>query len=251
MTSIAKPAESSVVASLSTKPSEPNGNSAYFSLKSLQFLEELREHNQREWFERNRARYETQLRDPFLNLIADLAAPLKRISPDFVADPRPTGGSMMRIYRDIRFARDKRPYKTSLAAHFRYAKGKDGATPAYYLHVEPGRSMIGGGLWRPSAFALGKVREAIVAEPESWRRVTSGADFCSSCGMTGESLKKAPRGYDPSHPLIEDLKRKDFAVSSALNDGQVTSPELFEAITDAFRIAAPFVEFLIKAVEAP
>jgi uncharacterized protein (TIGR02453 family) len=225
-------------------------NGAYFTAEALHFLEELREHNQRDWFQANRARYESQLREPFLNLIAALQAPLKKISPNFVVDPRPTGGSMMRIYRDIRFSRDKRPYNTSLAAHFWFADVKEGATPAYYLHIEPGHSMVGGGIWRPSTEALGKIRQAIVNQSEKWRRITAGVAFGSSCGMAGESLKKAPRGFDPDHPLIEDLKRKDFAIKSTLSDRHVTSPDLLDDLTDAFRATAPFVQFLVEALEA-
>jgi uncharacterized protein (TIGR02453 family) len=217
--------------------------------EGIAFFDELREHNQREWFQANRARYENELRDPFLDLIAGLQAPLKRISPGFIVDPRPSGGSMMRIYRDIRFAREKRPYNTALAAHFWYAKGKEGATPAYYLRIEPGSSMIGGGIWRPDAAALAKIRQAIVSEPAKWRRATNGAAFGSACGMVGESLKKAPRGFDPEHPLIEDLKRKDFAIKSALSDQQVTSPEVLDEIVGAMRATVPFVEFLVRAIE--
>src|SRR5271170_6489971 len=106
-------------------------NNRYFAPEAMQFLEELWQHNERDWFLGNKARYEEQVRDPFLRLIADLAPALKKISPYFVADPRPVGGSMMRIYRDTRFSKDKSPYKTSLAAHFWHSKGKDGATPAY------------------------------------------------------------------------------------------------------------------------
>jgi uncharacterized protein (TIGR02453 family) len=224
-------------------------NRAYFTPKALRFLDELREHNQREWFQANRTRYESELRDPFLHLIADLQAPLKRISPGFIVDPRPSGGSMMRIYRDIRFAPDKRPYNTSVSAHFWYTKGKEDATPAYYLRIEPGASMIGGGIWRPGAATLGKIRQAIVSEPAKWKRATHGAAFGSTCGMVGDSLKKAPRGFDPEHPLIEDLKRKDFAIKSALSDQQVTSSELLDEIAGALRATVPFVEFLVKAIE--
>jgi uncharacterized protein (TIGR02453 family) len=224
---------------------------AYFTSDSLQFLKDLRIHNERVWFERNRGRYESQVRDPFLHLIADLQAPLKKISPGFIADPRPTGGSMMRIYRDIRFSADKSPYKTAVAAHFSSSKGMDGCTPGYYLHIEPGHSLIGAGLWHPDTNTLSKIREAIVAKPAHWQRITSGAVFGSSCGMTGESLKRPPRGFDPNHPLIEDLKRKDFVISLELTDEQICSPELLDHVTGAFRVAAPFAQFLVDAVESP
>lgn len=223
---------------------------AYFSTGSLQFLKELRAHNERAWFERNRARYESQVRDPFLHLIADLQAPLKKISPSFIVDPRPTGGSMMRIYRDIRFSADKSPYKTAVAAHFGSSKGMDSCAPAYYLRIEPGNSRIGAGLWHPDSAALDKIRNAIVAKSARWHQITSGAEFGAGCRMAGDSLKRPPRGFDPNHPLIEDLKRKDFVISPALTDEEVCAPDLLDHVTNAFRVAAPFVQFLVEAVES-
>jgi uncharacterized protein (TIGR02453 family) len=221
---------------------------SYFTDELFRFLEELSSHNERDWFERNKVRYETAVRGPFISFIGDLSSPFKKINPHMIADPRPVGGSMMRIYRDIRFSRDKTPYKTSVAAHFRDSRGKDGATPAYYLHLEPGRSMIGAGIWRPETGALKKIRDAIVADGTRWRRVTSAAEFRSSCGMAGESLKRPPAGYDPKHPLIEDIKRKDFATSSPLDDRVVCSPHFMRAVLDAFRASAPFIEFLSDAI---
>ena len=221
---------------------------SYFTDEMFRFLEELREHNAQDWFQRNKERYETAVRAPFISFIGDLGAPLKKINPHIIADPRPVGGSMMRIHRDLRFSHDKSPYKTSIAAHFWDARGKDGATPAYYLHLEPGRSMVGAGIWRPESGALRKIRDAIVADGKRWRRVTSAADFRSSCGMAGESLKRPPAGYDPKHPLIEDLKRKDFATSSPLDDREVCGLHLMNSVLRAFRTSAPFIEFLSDAI---
>jgi uncharacterized protein (TIGR02453 family) len=226
----------------------PMEQHSYFTDDLFRFLEELRRHNERDWFQRNKERYETAVRGPFVSFIGDLGTPLKQINPHIVADPRPVGGSMMRIYRDIRFSRDKSPYKTSVAAHFRDARGKEGANPAYYLHLESGRSMIGAGLWRPEPGALKKIRDAIVADGKRWQRVTSAADFRSSCGMIGESLKRPPAGYDPKHPLIEDIKRKDFTTSSPLADSQVCGPDFMKSVLDAFRASAPFVRFLSEAI---
>ena len=224
------------------------GQHSYFTDDLFQFLKELRQHNERDWFQRNKERYETAVRDPFISFIGDLGGPLKKINSHMIADPRPVGGSMMRIYRDIRFSRDKSPYKTSVAAHFWHSQGKEGATPAYYLHLEPGQSMIGAGIWRPESGALKKVRDAIVTDSKRWQRVTSSADFRSSCGMAGESLKRPPAGYDASHPMIEDIKRKDFATSSPLDDRQVCGPDFMGSVLGAFRASAPFVQFLSDAI---
>ncbi len=220
----------------------------YFTPDLFRFLEELRQHNQRDWFERNKERYESAVRGPFLSFIGDLGVPLKKINPHIIADPRPVGGSMMRIYRDIRFSRDKSPYKSFVAAHFQDARGKKGATPAYYLRLEPGRSMVGAGIWRPEPGALKNIRDAIVADGKRWQRVTRAADFRSMCGMAGESLKRPPAGYDPTHPLIEDIKRKDFATSSPLDERQVCGPGLMKSVLEAFRTTAPFIDFLADAV---
>ena len=158
----------------------------YFARASLQFLIDLKTHNNREWFQANKDRYESVVREPFLRLISDLAPELKKIGPGFIADPSPNRGSMMRIYRDIRFSKDKSPYKTHVAAHFWGAKGKTGTGPAYYIHFEPGASVVGGGVWEPEPKALKKIRDRIVAKPEEWRRAVSGHEFGSACAMSGE-----------------------------------------------------------------
>src|SRR5262249_35573341 len=156
----------------------------------------LKKHNQRDWFQANKERYERSVRDPFLRFVADLQPRLKQISPHFVADPSPVGGSMMRIYRDTRFSKDKTPYKTAVAAHFWHKKGKEGATPAFYLRLQPGDSSVGAGIWRPEPGALKRIRKAIVADEKIWQRITQGRDFRSTCGMAGESLKRPPPGFD-------------------------------------------------------
>jgi uncharacterized protein (TIGR02453 family) len=221
---------------------------SYFTDDLFRFLEGLRLHNQRDWFQQNKERYEAAVRGPFISFIGDLAAPLKKINPHMIADPRPVGGSMMRIHRDIRFSRDKSPYKTSVAAHFWDSRGKEGATPAYYLHLEPGHSMVGAGIWRPEPGALKRIRDAIVADGRRWQRVTSAAEFRSACGMAGESLKRPPAGYAPDHPFIEDIKRKDFATSSLLDDGQVCGQDFMKSVLEAFRASAPFIKFLSDAI---
>jgi len=220
----------------------------YFTRGFFEFLKELSSHNKREWFQANKDRYEKQVRDPFLHLIADLGPGLKKINSRFVADPRPNGGSMMRIHRDIRFSKDKSPYKTFMAAHFWHANGKDEATPAYYLRLEPGGSVIGAGIWRPEPAALKGIRDRIARQPKEWQRITSGRPLGSGCRMIGESLARAPAGYDPNHPLVEDLKRKDFALSSPLTQSDVCRSDFLDLVLDNFRSTAPFVQFLSRAV---
>lgn len=223
---------------------------SYFTRDLFKFLSELRAHNNREWFQGNKERYEQHVRDPFLRFIADLAPGLHKINPRIVVDPSPARGSMMRIYRDIRFSKDKSPYKANVAAHFWHEKGKDGATPAYYLHLEPHGSMIGGGIWRPEPTALKKIRRAIVDDSKGWGKNRFGGQL-RYCKMAGESLQRPPRGYDPNHPLIEDIKRKDFALGGMLADREVLGRGFLETTLERFSATAPFLRFLSNAVGLP
>ena len=221
---------------------------AYFGPGLFRFLKDLRLHNEREWFLANQQRYENDVRGPFLRLITDLAPALKEIGGGFIADPSPNGGSMMRIYRDIRFSKDKSPYKTFAAAHFRQAKGKDRAAPAYFLHLEPGNSVIGGGIWQPEPKVAKKIRDKIAGDPKGWGLAIMGGALGSTCRMAGESLKRPPAGYDPAHPFIEDIKRKDFAISTPLTDQEVIGDDFRDWVLQRLRATAPFVQFLSSAV---
>lgn len=144
----------------------------HFTPELFRFLRELKRNNTREWFLANKERYEVFVRAPFLRFVGDFGPLLRRISPQFVADPRPVGGSLFRIYRDTRFSKDKRPYKTQVAAHFPHgAAGKDVHAPGFYLHLEPGGCFAAAGLWHPDPPALAEVRDAIVERPAAWRAV--------------------------------------------------------------------------------
>lgn len=224
------------------------GQTQYFTPELFRFLGQLKRNNDREWFVANKARYEAAVRDPFLRLIADCAPLIEEISPYFVADPSPNGGSMMRIYRDIRFSKDKSPYKTAVAAHFCHESAKEESSPAFYLRLEPGNSMVGGGMWRPETNSLKKVRDAIAKNSEKWRKATSANGFRVAFGMGGESLVRAPRGYDENHPFIEDIKRKDFVAGAALRDAEVCSPNFPETFVKYLRLMAPYMKFLTEAV---
>ena len=214
------------------------------------FLRELKENNDRAWFEANRARYIGDVRDPMLDFIAAFGEPLAEISPHFRADPRANGGSLFRIYRDTRFSRDKTPYKTNVGAHFRHAAGRDAHAPGFYLHLEPGRCFAGCGIWRPGGEAVGAIREAIAGRPRVWRRVT-GASFCETFTLMGESLKRPPRGYDAGHPLVGDLKRKDFIARAEVSEADAVEPGFLDRFAGIARSGGPFVRFLSEALGVP
>jgi uncharacterized protein (TIGR02453 family) len=216
--------------------------SAYFGPELFEFLTDLKNHNDREWFAENKARYEAVVRDPFLRLIGDLQPGFHDLNPKIVVDPSPNRGSMFRIYRDTRFSADKTPYKTHVAAHFKYARANPGAMPGYYLHLEPGECMLGAGVWHPEPRAVQRIRSAIVSKSAEWKKVRGGLE------LIGESLKRPPAGYGADHPLIEDLKRKDFAAIVPLKESEVLGTKLVSVLLARFREIRPLVEFLTSAV---
>jgi uncharacterized protein (TIGR02453 family) len=222
---------------------------AHFSRELFGFMEELRENNRREWFEENRARYEREVREPLLAFIGDFAPRLKKISTKFVADPRPQGRSMFRIYRDVRFSPDKRPYKTHAAARFSHVMAQDVHAPGYYVHLEPGRVFFGAGIWHPEPAALGSIRDAIVAHPRQWKKSIEAPAFAKLWELRGDKLSRPPKGYDASHPLIEDLKRKDFIAIAECSEAEALDGKFIDRFTDACAAATPLMKFLAKALE--
>ena len=221
----------------------------HFTPALFKFLRELNKNNTREWFQANKDRYETDVRNPLLGFIADFAPYLEEISPQFVAEPRRSGGSMFRIHRDTRFSKDKSPYKTHAAAQFRHARGKDVHAPGFYLHLEPRQVFAGTGLWRPDSATTKKIRDAIVAKPAAWKRARSGRALLALCTFEGESLKRPPRGYDADHPLIEDIKRKDFLALAPFSQAEVCAGDFLQRFARFCRTVAPYTAFLTDAVD--
>jgi uncharacterized protein (TIGR02453 family) len=222
-----------------------------FSPALFSFLRELRENNDREWFKANKHRYDEAVQEPALEFVADFAPYLRELSPHFLADPRPVGGSLFRIYRDTRFSRDKAPYKTHTGIHFRHELARDVHAPGFYLHLEPGQVFAAAGVWHPDAQTLDKIRSAIVADPERSKRTTHGEPFGAVFRLAGDALKRAPAGYDADHPLIEDLKRKDFIAVATLSEKTATSAGFIEGFASTCATAAAFVRFLCEAIDVP
>jgi uncharacterized protein (TIGR02453 family) len=234
----------------------------YFTPKTLRFLCALARHNERDWFLAHKAEYEEFVRAPALALVADLAAPLGRVSPMLVADPRPVGGSLFRIHRDVRFSKDKRPYKTYAGMSFYHRatraspRAEEGGAepgrldaPGLYLHVEPGATFLGGGLWHPQPATLRRIRDFMVDNPESWKKATRRKAFAAVFALTGDTLARPPRGYRPDHPLIGDLKRKDFVASSRLTDEELLSADLLGLLAKRYLLMAPLLEWLCLSLE--
>ena len=224
---------------------------AHFGPRLFEFLNDLKAHNERAWFEANRARYETDVKEPLLRFINDVGSQLRKISRHVLADPRPVGGSMFRIYRDVRFSRDKSPYKTHAAAQFRHLAGKDVHAPGFYLHLEPGSVFIGAGVWHPDGESLAMIRRAIDLNRPAWKKVRDDWAFRRDWSPAGETVSRAPRGYASDHPLVEDLKRKDFICVRSFTQRQACSADFLDRSVRSCRTAAPFMRFLAKAVGMP
>jgi uncharacterized protein (TIGR02453 family) len=221
-----------------------------FSPKLFEFLQELKKNNNREWFEQNRSTYIASVRDPFLAFIAAFKPRLQKLSPWLVADPKPVGGSMLRIYRDLRFSRSKEPYKPMAAAYFHHRAGKENA-PGIYIHLEPGNNFIGIGLWHPDPITRRMVTDAISSKPQSWEKAINGTAFRSSCSLIGESLSRLPKQYDPDHPFAEDLMRKDFVAHAEFSRQAVCSKDFIERVEKICFAASPFLQFLTRSVGLP
>jgi uncharacterized protein (TIGR02453 family) len=222
------------------RPSKPGP----FSISLFQFLDELAANNASEWFFANQERYWHQVRDPALSFITTAGPALQRLSPRIVADPRPIGGSLFRIYRDLRYSRDKTPYKTNVSMRFPVRGGKNhSAEPGYYLHLATGGSFLAAGVWHPDADCLKRIRRAIVTRADEWARARKpGLD-------EGEGLlTRVPRGFDPDHRFANDLRRRDFVTTTRMTDAQVTDVAFMRTFVRDCRRMVPLVRFLVTAL---
>jgi len=219
----------------------------YFSSEFFAFLSELERNNNREWFQANKARFDEQVMAPSVRFVAEAGSKLKAISPHITADPKPFGGSISRIYRDTRFAKDKRPYHTHIGIHFSHDQmGKDEHLPGYFVHLEPRECGVYSGVWHPEGASLDGIRNAIMKKPADWKKATK-----APVALWGESLKRPPAGIAADHPMVEDLKRKDFIGSVTMTRAQVTGPKFMDDFVAACKKMDPLNGFLATAMGVP
>lgn len=215
---------------------------AHFNPDVFEFLRRLKRNNNREWFAKNKARYQLVVVEPALSFINDFAPNLYDLSPHFLADARPTRGSLFRIYRDTRFSPDKRPFKTHVGIRFSHSSGKDAHAPVFYLHLEPDNCFAAAGIWHPDNRALTRVRSAIVNDPDRWAGVRE------KLALEGDRLARPPRGIDCQHPFIDDLKMKDFVSSIPFTEKQICGQGFLRVFTAACAKVSPLVEFTTRAL---
>ena len=222
-----------------------------FGDQTFRFLEELRDNNNREWFQENKLRYEREVVEPAFAFIDEMGRRLPEVSGHFTAIPKKVGGSLMRVYRDTRFGPDKTPYKTNIGIQLRHEASKDAHAPGYYLHIEPGNLFMGAGMWRPDKEPLQKIRERILEHPEEWLQASSQIGPGLQLELGGSRLSRPPRGFPADHPQVDDLKRKDFIATANLSGAEVAGRDLPDRLIRLFQTAGPFMHFLCRAVNLP
>lgn len=219
-----------------------------FTPATFNFLAALSRNNNRQWFEDNKPEYESLVRQPALEFITAMAPHLAKFAPNFRADPKKVGGSLMRVYRDTRFSRIKTPYKTNIGIQFRHALGKDAHAPGFYLHISPEECFAGVGCWHPAPDALAQIRQLIAEHPEQWFAAKNDKKFVQYYTLEGDSLTRPPKGYAADHPAIEDLKRKDFIGLSPLSRDEITGANLVKLAAARFSASASLMKFLCDAL---
>jgi uncharacterized protein (TIGR02453 family) len=215
----------------------------YFTDELFRFLARLKRNNNRDWFLAHKQEYEAVVLQPALRFITDFAAPLYKISPHLVADPRQSRGSLFRIYRDTRFSPDKRPYKTNIAMKFSH-RGKDVHSPGFYLHLSPGECFAACGLWHAEAETLLKVRNAMVSRANDWRATRKLLNWDDA-----GKLSRPPRGFPCDHEFVEDLKLRDVGTSVEFTTEQVCGSRFMATFAAACGKMSPLAGFLSSALE--
>ncbi len=225
-----------------------------FTPEALGFLRRLRRNNRRDWFERHRAVYEAEVREPMRALVEEMDIRLARLAPELTGDPR---HSLFRIHRDIRFSADKSPYKTNAACQFYHqdagrGAGQDAhaAGAGLYFQLAQGECFVAGGMWMPARPALERIREAIAHAPDAFGRLTSDSRFRRRFGRLDQEamLTRMPRGYAEDHPAARWLRYRSFTASRDLDLEEVMSPRLPDILERDFTTLIPLVRWLNRAI---
>ena len=220
-----------------------------FRPEAIQFLADLAENNDRAWFQPRKAEYERLLKEPLEALCVALSERFEARGVPLSADP---SRSPFRIYRDVRFSKDKSPYKTSASAAFRWKESgaelsHQEGDPGGYFHLAPGEAFVGGGMWHPPTAKLAAFRQRVLNDPASVRSVLDEPAFARTFGaVSGESLKRVPTGLPADHPEAILLKLKDMTFSHRLADDDVMSPRLPDVLVESFEVAVPVMRFLAR-----
>ena len=225
-----------------------------FRPEAIKFLRRLKRNNRREWFERNRAVFETEVRDPMRALVEEMDVRLARLAPEITGDPR---HSVFRIHRDVRFSADKSPYKTNVACQFYHqdagrGAGQDakGAGAGLYFQLADGECFVAGGMWMPARPALERIRARVDESPEALDQLLRTPAFRRRFGGLDREamLKRMPRGYSEDHPAAQWLRYRSFTATRMMTEREVQSPRLPAILARDFAALVPLVRFLNGAI---
>ncbi|MFN5422694.1 MAG: DUF2461 domain-containing protein [bacterium] len=214
---------------------------------TIKFLRDLKKNNSKDWFDTNRARYELA-KSEYLLFVEQVLNKMKTIDPTLQEiEPKQC---VFRINRDVRFSKNKEPYKTNFGASFSKG-GKKIQCAGYYFHLEPGQSFIGGGFWMPMAPELKKIRMEIDYNLDEFKAIINNKSFKKYFTELNqeEKLSRPPQGYDLDNPALELLKLKSFIVSSSLTDAEVLDNKLVNTVVANFTAMKPLIDFLNRAID--
>lgn len=218
----------------------------------FRFLGELARNNKRDWFQENKGRFENDVQAPALALVEAVGERMPAVSRHIVVEAKKAGGSLLRIYRDVRFSKDKSPYQTFIAAQFRHANGKGISAPGFYVHLGPAESFLGVGIWHPEPPDLLKIRNAIATKTAAWLAGRDDRGFRAAFPkLSGESLKRPPAGFPPDHPCVEDLKRKDFVAFHPFTLADASKASFPDQMIESYRASSPLMSFLCASLGLP
>lgn len=233
---------------MATQTPAPASTGATFSAASLQFLKKLAQNNSRDWFKAHQDEYESVVRTPALRFIEQMQPSILALSPKLTAVPKKVGGSLMRPQRDSRFSNDKTPYKTNVGIQFRHFQGKDVHAPGLYVHIAEEGCFIAAGIWHPESKALNAIRMCIDENPNAYQKALQELQN-HGFKMDGDTLIRPPKGYDKSHPLLAELKRKDFIAIKNIEFEELCKPDAVNFCSEQFRHCSQLMAYLCFALE--
>lgn len=214
---------------------------------TLTFLKELSKNNTKEWFLENKNQYEAA-KENFLAFCESLLEKLEIVDEDLKG--LEAKKCIFRLHRDVRFSKDKSPYKTNFGAAFSKG-GKKQMMAAYYIHLEPNQCFIGGGIWLPEASVLSKIRQEILYNYKDFEKILKDKKFTSTYLDLDRdhSLKRAPKGIDETHPGIDLLKLTSYTCSKKLSEKEILDEQLIKNMTADFKTIKPFIHFLNRSLD--
>ena len=214
----------------------------HFSPASIKFLRDLAKHNDREWFEPRKPIYEKELKAPMLALIGEITEAMHAFAPDFI---RPPQKSMMRIYRDIRFSKDKKPYKTNIAGWWARHGLEKTSGGGFYFHVTATEVHIAAGCYMPEKEQLLAIRRMLLERHEEYRAIVGSKKLRAVMEpLDGMKMTRGPKGFPAEHPGLDLIMQRQWGVSSSLPVDVALTPNLLKEVVKRFKLAAPLVSLL-------